>query len=79
MNSAETEYYSICADSQLLEFVGYRNELSMLSMTLALLKSRLHALKTVSFTVDESISEWQKFSLMYRSGKNIFQHVVYVT
>lgn len=70
MNSVETEYYSICADTQLLEFVGYRNELSMLSMTLALLKSRLHALKTVSFEVDEKLTECQKFALMYRAGTN---------
>lgn len=68
MNSMETEYYSICSDPQLLDFVGYRNELSMLSMTLALLKNRLHALELPLDVDMNNITYWQRFCLMYRSG-----------
>lgn len=68
MNSMETKYYSICADEQLLDFVGYRNELAMLSMTLALLNNRLHAIKPLDVDVN-NITYWQRFCLMYRKGK----------
>lgn len=69
MNGIETQHYSVCADAELLDFVGYRNELSMLSMTLAILKSRSQALKTHRFVVDDSLTYTQKCALMYRSGK----------
>lgn len=69
MNRMETEYYSACTNTDLLDFVGYRNELSMLSMTLALLTHRLRAIKNITYTVDDEIKYWQKFSLMYRAGK----------
>ncbi|GAA5811478.1 hypothetical protein MFLAVUS_004915 [Mucor flavus] len=68
MNSMETKYYSICADEQLLDFVGYRNELAMLSMTLALLNNRLHAIKPLDVDVN-NITYWQRFCLMYRKGQ----------
>lgn len=68
MNSIETEYFAICADANLLDFVGYRNEITMISMTLSLLKSKFHALKSVQLE-NEHIPYWQKFALMYRAGK----------
>ncbi|CAO3697257.1 unnamed protein product [Rhizopus stolonifer] len=69
MNSMETACYKDCSNSALLEKVGYRNELSMLSMTLALLKARLFALKSVTLDVSDNIRPWQKYALMYRSGQ----------
>lgn len=71
MNRMETEYYSTCTDANLLNFVGYRNELSMLSMTLALITHRLRAIRNTTFTVNDDTKHWQKFSLMYRAGKFI--------
>ncbi|CAO0790009.1 unnamed protein product [Mucor circinelloides] len=68
MNSIETEHYAICADARLLDFVGYRNEITMISMTLSLLKSKLHAIKSVHLET-EHIPYWQKFALMYRTGQ----------
>lgn len=67
MNSMETELYAACTDAHLLDFVGYRNEITMMSMTLALLKSKLHAIKSVDLET-EHIPYWQKFALMYRAG-----------
>ncbi|ORE19341.1 hypothetical protein BCV71DRAFT_177805 [Rhizopus microsporus] len=49
--------------------VGYRNELSMLSMTLTLLKTRLIALKSVNLDTSDNIPAWRKFALMYRAGQ----------
>lgn len=72
MNGIEMEHYSICADAEYLDFVGYRNELSMLAMTLAILKSRLQALRSTNFVVDDNLPYWQKFALMYRSGTYLF-------
>lgn len=69
MNSMETAYYANCNDSKFLDMVGYRNELSTLSMILALLKNRLLALKSVTLDTSDNIPPWQKYSLMYRSGK----------
>jgi hypothetical protein len=68
MNDIETEYYAECTDSKLLDFVGYRNELSMIAMTLAFLKIRLQSLKTVNLDNDEHMADCKKFSLMYRKG-----------
>ncbi|CAO3648430.1 unnamed protein product [Mucor fragilis] len=68
MNSMETEHYAICADAHLLDFVGYRNEITMITMTLALLKSKLHAIKSVQLET-EHIPYWQQFALMYRAGQ----------
>lgn len=68
MNSMETEHYAICADAHLLDFVGYRNEITMITMTLALLKSKLHAIKSVQLET-EHIPYWQQFALMYRAGR----------
>lgn len=67
MNPLETQYYANCSDAQLLDFVGYRNEISMISMTTAMLKSKLHALKSVQLPTD-NLPYWQKFALMYRAG-----------
>lgn len=72
MNRLETQYYSTCTDAKLLDFVGYRNELSMLSMTAGLLSYRLRNLRSVQYTIDDSMEYWHKFSLMYRAGKYLF-------
>ncbi|KAG1224576.1 hypothetical protein G6F35_003933 [Rhizopus arrhizus] len=69
MNSMETAYYANCNDSKFLDMVGYRNELSTLSMILALLKNRLLTLKSVTLDASDNIPPWQKYSLMYRSGQ----------
>ncbi|KAI8378000.1 uncharacterized protein BYT42DRAFT_496811 [Radiomyces spectabilis] len=61
-------YYSSCNDSQLLSFVGFRNELAMLSTTRALLQSRLQAIKSVALD-RQNATWWQKFALMYRDGQ----------
>jgi hypothetical protein len=68
MNSLEIEYHHDCTQSKYLDFVGYRNELSMISMTMALLQSRIQNITSVS--LDKSnLKEWQTFALMYRAGK----------
>jgi hypothetical protein len=68
MNDTETEFYMKCTDSKLLDFVGYRNELSMIGMTLQFLKIRLQSLKTVSLSDDKHMADCKKFALMYRRG-----------
>ncbi|CEP16037.1 hypothetical protein [Parasitella parasitica] len=68
MNSLETEHYAMCTDGNLLDFVGYRNEITMISMTLSLFKSKLYALKSVQLE-KEHIPYWQTFALMYRAGQ----------
>lgn len=68
MNNMETAYYRSCHDPKFLDMVGYRNELSMLSMTLTLLKTRLIALKSVNLDTSDYIPAWRKFALMYRAG-----------
>lgn len=72
MNSMETEHFAFCTDTNLLDFVGYRNEITMISMTLSLLKSKLYALKSVKLG-NELIPYWQKFALMYRAGKYTYR------
>lgn len=57
-----------CTDGKLLDFVGYRNELSMIGMTLTFLKIRLQALKVVNFNEDDRITDCKRFALMYRRG-----------
>lgn len=77
MNSLETKFYSNCRDAKFLDFVGYRNELSILSMTSGLLNYRLRVLRNVQFNTDDNMAYWQKFSLMYRGGQeNIFETVL---
>lgn len=68
MNALEVQYYHGCTDTTLLDFVGYRNELSMISMVLMLLKSKLYALNSVTPDID-NMTECQRFALMYRKGK----------
>ncbi|KAI8985972.1 hypothetical protein BDB01DRAFT_721138 [Pilobolus umbonatus] len=53
----------------LLDHVGYRNEISMLTMTANLLKSRLYSLNSLTFTENDDMKEWNKYSLMYRRGQ----------
>lgn len=69
MNALEVQCYLNCSDSVLLDFIGYRNELSMISMVLMLLKNKLHALRSVTLE-EENITESQRYALMYRRGKN---------
>ncbi|KAI8645188.1 hypothetical protein BD408DRAFT_339163 [Parasitella parasitica] len=68
MNGIETEHYATCTDGNLLDFVGYRNEITMISMTLSLFKGKLYALESVQLE-KQHIPYWQKFALMYRAGQ----------
>ncbi|KAL1932934.1 hypothetical protein VTP01DRAFT_8612 [Rhizomucor pusillus] len=68
MNPLEVKYYANCSDSTLYEFIGYRNELAMLNMTIALLQNRLLAIQKLS--VDRThLKPWQRFIFMYRDGQ----------
>ncbi|KAI9020710.1 hypothetical protein CLU79DRAFT_703687 [Phycomyces nitens] len=68
MNQAEADIYSQCRDPQLLEWVGYRNELAMVAMTCALLQSRLNAIRAV--VLNRDTTRWvQRCALMYRDGQ----------
>ncbi|KAI7900357.1 uncharacterized protein BX663DRAFT_439793 [Cokeromyces recurvatus] len=51
-----------------LDFVGYRNELSMISMILGLLNTRLITLTTTSIMGDD-LTDCQRYALMYRKGQ----------
>ncbi|KAI8363823.1 hypothetical protein EDC96DRAFT_511847 [Choanephora cucurbitarum] len=68
MNSMETKFYSKCTEGSLLDFIGYRNEIMALNVTISLLQGRLSALKTVVFKDESSLTSWQKYALMYRKG-----------
>ena len=68
MNELELSCYLDCTDSSLLDFVGYRNEISMLNTINALLQARLMAIR--NFSADtKHITSWQKYAIMYRQGK----------
>lgn len=78
MNPLEVKYYANCSDSTLYEFIGYRNELAMLNMTIALLQNRLLAIQKLS--VDRThLKPWQRFIFMYRDGiisSKLWQRIV---
>lgn len=72
MNNAEVNRFATCVDANMLDFVGYRNELAMLGMTHALLQTRL--MKLQNFSLDRNhVKPWQRYALMYRDGKYIFE------
>ncbi|KAI9472414.1 MAG: hypothetical protein EXX96DRAFT_354937 [Benjaminiella poitrasii] len=68
MNNIEVDYYKDCKDPAFLNFVGYRNELSMISMILALLNTRMIALTSSPIT-NKNLSSCEKYALMYRKGQ----------
>ncbi|ORZ24753.1 hypothetical protein BCR42DRAFT_317551 [Absidia repens] len=68
MNDAELHHYSNCTDSNRLNFVGFRNELAMLSVTNQLIQSRIFAMNSVQLNRDHP-TWWQKYALMYRDGQ----------
>ncbi|KAI7851658.1 hypothetical protein BDC45DRAFT_445119 [Circinella umbellata] len=68
MNELELSCYLKCTDSSLLDFVGYRNEITMLNTINALLQARLMAIR--KFSVDTThITSWQKYAILYRQGQ----------
>lgn len=69
MNALEIQCYYNCTDTALLDFVGYRNELSMISMVLMLLKNKLFALNSVKID-EENMTECQRYAVIYRKGKD---------
>ncbi|KAI8890858.1 hypothetical protein K501DRAFT_167310 [Backusella circina FSU 941] len=68
MNTLELEYYFKCTQSEYLDFVGYRNELSVILTITTILKSRLRNITSISLDKDNH-KEWQTFALMYRAGQ----------
>jgi hypothetical protein len=68
MNGAELAHYADCSNPGALDFVGFRNELAMLSVTTALLQSRVFAMKGDQLNRNNP-TWWQKYALIYRDGK----------
>ncbi|KAF7722202.1 hypothetical protein EC973_003556 [Apophysomyces ossiformis] len=75
MTNTEMTSYATCTNKNLLDFIGYRNELAMLIMTNNLLTSRLHAIQKVALD-RQNATWWQKYALMYRDGQADVLHSV---
>lgn len=70
MNPLEVAYYANCSDPTLYDFIGYRNELAMLNMIIALLQSRLLTIQRLS--IDRTnLKPWQRYVFMYRDGNSL--------
>ncbi|KAI8979311.1 hypothetical protein BDF20DRAFT_868834 [Mycotypha africana] len=78
MNSVEMEHYKQCTNPRFIEFIGYRNELCMLSMTLQVLETKLRAIQSVDLKKD-NLRDSQKFALMYRKGDKRSCNHLYAT
>ncbi|KAI9263181.1 hypothetical protein BDA99DRAFT_509528 [Phascolomyces articulosus] len=68
MNELELSNYLNCTDASLLDFVGYRNEITMLNTVNALLQARLIAIRNFSLNCS-NLTPWQKYAMMYRQGQ----------
>ncbi|KAI8340520.1 hypothetical protein BC941DRAFT_348088 [Chlamydoabsidia padenii] len=76
MNGVELAHYEHCSDPHALEFVGFRNELAMLSVTTGLIQSRVFAMKNDQLN-RVNPTWWQKYALIYRDGQeNLYNHTL---
>ncbi|KAI8100068.1 uncharacterized protein BX664DRAFT_255930 [Halteromyces radiatus] len=76
MNDTELFHYRDCTDSDRLDFISYRNELAMLSVTTILLQSRVLALKNDVINRDTP-TWWQRYALIYRDGQErLYKHTL---
>ncbi|KAI9319676.1 hypothetical protein BX666DRAFT_1915131 [Dichotomocladium elegans] len=77
MNPIETQYYAECTNASEFDFIGYRNELAMLSTVQKLLQSRLMNVNNCPADRNAAATAWQRYALMYRDGQqDVLNHVL---
>lgn len=70
MNETETTVYMQADHRELLDFVGYRNELAMLEILGAMLAQKYQSLTVNEPDTGNQLHPWQQSALYYREGND---------